>query len=135
MADDPFDRADLVNQSLSRHAAEWGLASLLLGGILSVLALLVFQINVVLYLSARSGPILTPGEVRAVFIGSIVGAIIIAARCLTSMIFGIYSLVSAFRFQQPAALGWAGLLISILALLFWIAALVDLFMIVGMMMR
>ena len=133
--DDPFDRSDFVNQAQARHAAEWGLASLLMGGMLSVLSLLTFLINISLWGYSRAGISLSPGEVQAVFIGAIFGAVIVPAICLAGIVFAIRSLASAFRREQPSALGWAGLLMSILALLLWIAAFVDLFMILGMMRR
>ena len=133
--DDPFERPDLVNQSQARHAAEWGLASLLMGGILSILSLLALLINIILYAHALSGPFLGPGELTAVFIAAIFGAVIVPAICVTGIVFGIRSLASAFGRDQPGALGWAGLLMSLLALLLWIAVIVDLFMILGMMQR
>ena len=132
---DPFDPPRIVNQSQSRHAAEWGLAALLMGGILAIMSLLMLMVNVLLYMGALDRPFLGSGEVRAVFIGAIFGAVILAGLCGTSIAFGIRSIVSAYRREQPCALGWAGLLISILAMLLWIAVMVDLFMIVTMMMR
>ena len=51
------------------------------------------------------------------------------------MAFGVCSLVLADRHGQPCALGWAGLLASVLALLLWAGALADLFAVVEFLMR
>ena len=42
-----------VDQSRTLNAAEWGLASLLLGGLLAVMAMLTLQINLQMYLTPR----------------------------------------------------------------------------------
>src|SRR5262249_17220960 len=41
---DPFDTPRIVNESQSRYAAEWGLASLLMGGILAIMSLLMLLV-------------------------------------------------------------------------------------------
>jgi len=43
----PDLREDLEDSAVSRHAAEWGLASLLMAGFLSVLALLTLLFNLI----------------------------------------------------------------------------------------
>lgn len=118
--------------SATRGAAEWGLASLLFGGLLAVLAMLTLQINLQMFLSPR---IWSPSDVRPLQYAGVGGAIVLACLTGTSIAFGIRSLAIAYRRAQPCALGWAGTLISILALLLWIGALVDLFAVLDMLMR
>ena len=116
----------------TRCAAEIGLASLLLGGLLAVIAVLVLQINLQMFLSPRAW---SANDVRAIQYVAIVGAIVMAGLTTTSMAFGIRSIANAKMHSQPSALGWAGFLISTLALLLWIGALVDLFSVLDMLMR
>jgi hypothetical protein len=126
-----FDH-EKTSQTQTRHAAEWGFASLLMGGILAVLAMLMLLINLLLFLSP---PVWGPSDLRALYYVAIAGVVVLVGIGFTSVAFGIRSLASAYKRGQPSALGWAGLLISILALLLWIGALVDLFEVVDTMMR
>jgi len=111
------------NDPQPRHAAEWGLASLLLGGFLAVLALLTLQLCLSLFVSP---PIWAPQDLHMLHDAGVAGAFVLGGLCLLSTIFGIRSLASAYRRGQPCALGWAGLLVSILALLLWAGAIADL---------
>jgi hypothetical protein len=90
-------------------------------------------VNILLGTIARQ--IMGPSDVRLAIIGGIVGSFVVVILCGVSIAFGIRSLVSASRNAQPAALGWAGTLVSILALLLWVVAIADLFMILNMMLR
>ncbi len=106
---------------------------MLLGGALALLAVLMLIVNILLGTIARQ--IMGPGDVRLAITGGIVGSCVIVILCGVSVAFGIRSLVSASRHAQPAALGWAGTLVSSLALLLWVVAIVDLFMILNMMLH
>jgi hypothetical protein len=121
-----------VTPSQTRIAAEWGLASLLLGGLLAMMAMLTLQINLQMYLSPR---VWSQGDLRPIYYVAIVGAIFLFGMTSTSIAFGIRSLVVAYRRAQPCALGWAGILVSTLALLLWIGTFVDLFSVLDMLMR
>jgi hypothetical protein len=121
-----------TNQPQTRQAAEWGLASLLLGGILAVLGLFMLQIDLHLFLSP---PVWAPSDLRTLHNVAICGAFVLGGMGIASIAFGIRSLVFAYKRAQPSALGWAGLLISVLALLLWIGALADLFAVVDTMVR
>ncbi len=122
----------IINPAPTRAASEWGLASLLLGGLLAVMALLILQINLQIFLSPRSW---SRDDVRPIHDVAIVGAIILAGLTSASLAFGIRSLLLAYKYKEPAALGWAGVLVSTLALLMWIGAFIDLFAILDMLMR
>src|SRR5690349_17238445 len=93
------------NPLQSQHAAEWGLASLLQGGFLAVLALLTLQLCLFLFVSP---PIWAPQDLRLLHDAGVAGAFVLGGLCLLSTIFGIRSLASAYRHGQPCALGWAG---------------------------
>jgi hypothetical protein len=127
----PFDDAK-ANPSLTRHAAEWGFASLLFGGILAVLAVLVLQINLHLFLGPAAWG---ASDLRALHNVTIAGSVVLGVMCAASLAFAIRSLVLASKLGQPSALGWAGLALSILALLLWIGTLVDLFEVVDTLAR
>jgi hypothetical protein len=121
-----------TNPSQTRQAAEWGFASLLLGGILAVLAVLALQISLHLFLGP---PGWGPSDLRALHDVTIAGCVVLGAMCGASVAFGIRSLVLAYKRGQPSALGWAGLMLSILALLLWIGTLIDLFEVVDTLVR
>jgi NADH:ubiquinone oxidoreductase subunit H len=120
--DNDLERPPIVNAAMSRHAAEWGLASMLLGGALALLAVLMLVVNILMGTLARQ--IMGPSDIRLAMNAAIVGAVFVTILCGVSMFFGIRSLVSAYRNQQPAALGWAGTLVSTLGLILWIVAIV-----------
>jgi hypothetical protein len=120
-----------INPSQGRNAAEWGLASLLLGGLLSVMAMLTLQINLQMWVTRASW---SAGDVRPIYYAAIVGAIVLFCMTSTSIGFGIRSLVIAYKRAQPCALGWAGLMTSTLALLLWIGTLVDLLEVLDVLM-
>ena len=101
------------NQDTASH---WGLASLLLGGLLAVMAMLWLQMN----LPDRTLFFRLGDDVRAIVN---LGAVILGVTTITSIAFGISSLVVAHKRAQSCALGWAGLLVSTLALLMWILTL------------
>lgn len=120
-----------LREAQNRSAAEWGLASLLLGGLLAVMAMLMLQINLQMFLGPK---VWSPGDVRPIYYAAILATLVLF--CMTSMgiAFGIRSLVIAYGRGQPCALGWAGTLMSVLALLLWLGTLYDLFEVLGMLM-
>lgn len=105
---------------------------MLMGGFLAVLAMLLLQINLSLFLSPR---VWAASDLDVIHYAAIAGAIVLLAMCGASAAFGLRGLACAYRRDQPSALGWAGLLISILALCLWIGALIDLFEVVDTLMR
>jgi hypothetical protein len=121
-----------INPSAARQALEWGLASLIMGGVLALLAVLVLQINLHLFATPAGW---AASDLRAVHHVAVAGCVVLGAMCVASIGFAIVSLVFAYHRGQPSALGWAGLMISILALLLWIGTLIDLFEVVEMLMR
>ena len=102
----------------SRHAAEWGLASLLMGGVLAIIApvTLVFNLN----FWVRGPRVLAPGDMELAFLAAVVGVTFVLLLCLTSLAFSIKAWRSASANYQPAGLPVAGTLISLLSLGMWV---------------
>jgi hypothetical protein len=123
---------DISESPQPRHAAEWGFASLLLGGILAILAMMLLQINLHLYLSP---PVWGATDLRALHGVTIVGTVVFLGTAGISIAFACLSIGGAYRRRQPTALGWAGLLLSVIALLLWIGGLLDLLAVLDTMMR
>jgi hypothetical protein len=105
---------------MDRHAAEWGLASLFLGGVLCVMALVAMLLN--LFVGSLARNIMSPGDARlalnAAFI--VLGAVFLLT--LFSIGAAVKGVFSAQNRQHPAALPLAGLFLSFLALIVWIIA-------------
>ncbi len=120
----PDLREDLEDSAVTRHAAEWGLASLLMGGILTILAPIVLIFNLIFWL--HGSQVIAPPQMRLAYKGVIAALALIVLLCLLSLIFGIKAWRSARTNYQPAGLGVAGTLISLLALLLWIIVGTDL---------
>ncbi len=112
---------------LSRRAADLGLASLLTGSVLAIASLLVLQINLQLY---KGGMPFSMDELKLLRIVTIVGFVLMIAFCTASIVFGISSLLAARKYRQNSALGWAGVFMSLWAILLWIGTLLDLFFII-----
>ncbi len=120
----PDLREDLEDSAVSRHAAEWGLASLLMGGFLSVLALITLIFNLIFWLAGAR--VIALQDMRLAYTGAIAGLTLIVLLCLLSLFFGIKAWRSARMNYQPAGLAVAGTLLSVLALLLWMITGTDL---------
>src|ERR1051325_489213 len=128
----PLDDAPSIQHAPTRHAAEWGFGSMFGAGILAVMAMLTLQICVQLFF----GPALWARQdllgIVYVSIGGVVGVLGLNITCIVS---AIYSMVSAFRHNQPCALGLGGLIGRVLVLLLWIFVFVDLFSVLDFLLR
>jgi hypothetical protein len=125
--DHPFDSAEPVNGPMSRHAAEWGLAALLTGGVLTIIAPVVLVFNVTLW-NAQGGNLST-ADVRLGLVGGVVGVLSVVGLCMVSLTMGARAIQSALTRRQPAGLALAGALVSALALVLWLITGTDLLMI------
>lgn len=121
-----------VAESQNRGAAECGLASLLLGGFLAIMAMLSLQINLQMYLGTKAW---SQNDLRPIAYAAVAGAVVLAVLLGTSLALAVRSLLLARRNGQSSALGWAGLLLTVPALLLWVGALVDLFAVLEMLER
>ncbi len=115
-----------------RQAADWGLASLLSGSTLAVMAMLLLQICLYLFLSPS---VWGTEDLKRLHDVAIYGRIVFITAGIVSIAFAIRSLVLAYNRSQPFALGWAGLMISLIALALWIGVLFNLFEVVEFMAR
>jgi hypothetical protein len=116
------------------HAAEWGLASLLLGGVLAVLALLTVIFDV-LYKANLSQ--IRPGRgdvmVTIVFCGIL--TLLLTFLALANVILGFVGLRSAVAGGQPAGLPLAALMLGGVVALLWVAVFVGMVMEAADLMR
>jgi hypothetical protein len=117
-------REDLADAAASRYAAEWGLASLLLGGVLTIIAPVMLIFNLMFWVSGPT--VVTRDEMRVALGAAVVLLGVIGVLGLLSVRFGFKGLGAARAYGQPAALPVAGILVSLLALLLWAAVGGDL---------
>jgi hypothetical protein len=114
---------------MARHAAEWGLASLLCSGILSLGATIILVLSAQLAMGARrtmdkTGLMLTT-------IGAVVCILLVFVLIGLCVMASIKSLLSARSRNQPAAFGVMGLVASMLALALWLLSAATLFVVLA----
>jgi len=105
-------------------AAQWGLASLLLGCTLLLAACVTLVFNVVLF---RGGPDGIPTGVALA--GGLIGALVVSALGVAAVVFGILGWQRAYAERSSPALGVAGTFASAVGLVAWLIAAVDLIVI------
>jgi hypothetical protein len=123
MADVP-DRPVETNLALSRHAAEWGLASLLTGGVLLLMAPVTLIFNFLFWVSGSR--VLAPSDMRLAFQGAMIALVVLLGLVLASLSCGVIGLYSAVTRRQPAGLAAAGILVNVAALVLWLIVGIDL---------
>ncbi|MCI0460486.1 MAG: hypothetical protein L0Z62_26325 [Gemmataceae bacterium] len=107
------------------HAAQWGLASVLTGGLVLLLAPLILINNI---LAAAFGPRrmgMSPAEITLVTWGLGISLVLVLLLGLTALLFALVGVVSARVSRQPVALALAGLLVSLVALFLFLVAATD----------
>jgi len=126
--DRPYPPAEApAADSMSRHAAEWGLASLLGGAALMICAAVILVFNVILW---NAGPgVLARADSHLALAAALVGVPGLLGLCAASLYIGARAIQSATTRRQPAGLALAGVLISGGALMLWIITGADLLMI------
>ena len=125
--DRSFDPMDPANGPMSRHAAEWGLAALLTGGVLTIIAPVVLLFNLLLWNGQASN--LSTGDLRLALVGGVIGVLSVVGLCMVSLTIGGRAIQSALTRRQPAGLALAGSLVSAVALILWLITGTDLMMI------
>jgi hypothetical protein len=106
-----------VVSPMSRHAAEWGLASLLCGGIMLMCMPPLVVFDLLFWLHGREVVGTAAAAAMAiVYLGMYVSAIVVIGLSLVGLVIGIRALLSASRHRQPAGLALAGTVISAAAL-------------------
>jgi cytochrome bd-type quinol oxidase subunit 2 len=123
---DDFDEREWsgIPEEKRRLGFEWGLASLLMGGLLALMALVLFISNILIFLDA--GQRLDPTSLEVANIAAIVGIPCFIGLCVCSIVFAIRGMRGARRYDMPMALPASGLLLSIAALILWLVVGVDL---------
>lgn len=102
-------------------AAQWGLASLLLGCTLLLAACVTLVFNVVLF---RGGPDGIPTGVALA--GGLIGALVVSALGVAAVVFGILAWQRAYAERSSPALGVAGTFAGAVGLVAWLIAAIDL---------
>jgi hypothetical protein len=125
----PDYRDDLEPSAVYRHAGEWGLASLIMGGVLALMAPMTLVFNLILWLNFDRA--IEPSLRTLARQGGMAAVAGIGLLCLLSVGFGIKGWRSAVATGQPAGLGVAGTLVSLMATLAWVIVGGDLLMILG----
>jgi hypothetical protein len=102
---------------MSRHASEWGLASLLCAGFVLVCLPAFAVFDLLYWLNGRQVVATASGwAMGIVYVGATIGAVVAVGLCVVSLAFGIRALLSASRHRQPRALAVAGTVVSAAAL-------------------
>ena len=122
-----------LGEEKRRSGFEWGLASLLMGGFLALMAPIMLISNIQLFQGAAS--LLGPTELWLANAAAIVGTIGVLALCITSIVFGVRGMRRAQWFDMPMGIPLAGVLISIAAVFIWVIVGVDLIMILQAPLR
>jgi hypothetical protein len=125
--DRSFDPLDAAAGPMSRHAAEWGLAALLTGGVLTIIAPVMLLFNLLLWNGQGSN--LSTSDLRLALVGGVIGVLSVVGLCIVSLTIGGRAIQSALTRRQPAGLALAGSLVSAVALILWIITGADLMMI------
>jgi hypothetical protein len=112
------------------NAAQWGLASLLIGCTLLLAACGTLIFNVLLF---RAGPAGIPTGLA--FVGGLIGTLVVSALGLASVVFGVLGWQRAYAAGSSPALGVAGVVTSIVGLIAWLIAAIDLIAILEWFVR
>jgi hypothetical protein len=107
------------------HAAQWGLASLLTGGLVVLVAPLTLIVNILLAAFGPGRLGLDAPQITLVTWGFAVGLAVVLLLGVGGMLFGIAGIFSARARGQPVALGLAGVLVSVAGLLLFSIAAID----------
>jgi drug/metabolite transporter (DMT)-like permease len=125
---DPWDIDSQSNQGDGRGgftaAVQWGLASLLIGCTLLVAACVTLVFNTVLF---RGGPAGIPTALA--FAGGLIGALVVTALGVASLVFGIWSWQEAHAERSSSGLGVAGMTVSFVGSIAWLISAIDLIMV------
>jgi hypothetical protein len=115
------DTERIVADPMLRQGAEWGLASLLASGMLSIGAV-TFLVLAVVTMQVRHN--FSRFDVGVIFTLHCILTVVVVPINLLSFFAGLRGIFSARRRSQPVAYGLLGLFISVLALGLWICACV-----------
>jgi hypothetical protein len=106
--------------------AQWGLASLIIGSVIFLASPVLLAFNTLL---AHGGHFGMP--MGLVWTASIVGFVALLAMAIAAVVFGVRGWTLSRRMREPLALGIAGTLMSVAALLSWLIAGIDLIIVLA----
>jgi hypothetical protein len=112
----------LAFTSTSRHAAELGLASLVMGGVLFLAAPITLLLAVQVWRFADQSPRVVQLHAWLARFGVVIALLTATA----SIVFGTRGISSAARCRQPMGLSIAGLLLSVAAFGLWVITAIGL---------
>jgi hypothetical protein len=106
-------------------SAQWGLASLLTGGFVLLVAPMIVLVNISMAFAGPSRLAMNRGTITLATIGFLLGGCLILGLGGMGVTFGIVSLRRAGSRRESIALGLAGLTVSIVGLLVFLFAAID----------
>jgi hypothetical protein len=122
----PFEqRPSTVMEPPDHRAAEWGLASVLLGGLLVVTAPIILIVNILMASIGPSALGMDPGAIKLATIGFVIVGLLLLGLGGTGVAFGLASLSAARSGNQSIALGLTGLIVSVVGVFALIVVGVD----------
>ena len=101
----------------SRVGYEWGLASLLTGGMLMLMAPVMLIVNLMIWAAGRN--FLARSDLEMAYVGALAGVAGVGLLCLAGVLIGVRGLFGALAHATPVALPLAGILAGLVALVLW----------------
>jgi hypothetical protein len=122
-ANAPLDSFRAAQTRSTRHASDWGLASLLIGCTLLLLFPLGMLVLSAIYLPR--GPIndFRDDEIRLAALITDIAAYSLFGLASLAVLFGLVGLVSGFARGQPVGLPTAGLVVGLISVVLWLMML------------
>ena len=100
-------------------AIYYGFASVAMAGVLLLMA--VPALTLAMWLEAMHYPGMSPSEKEMAAYGGYIGAAAVELLCLISLVIAVRGLFVAGRTGEPRVLCWAGVLLTIGAIVLWLA--------------
>jgi hypothetical protein len=108
-----------------RRGAENGLASLLLGVVVALMAPLTLLVNILMVVHGPDGLHTVAGHAALLTVGFVVGLVLVLLLGVAGLLFGVLGLVGALRQGQPVALPLAGVFLNVVGLLLFLFVSID----------
>jgi len=105
-------------------SAQWGFASLLIGGVLLLASCVLLVFNIIFWKAGRGGI-----PMVFAFAAGLIGVAGVFCLGIASLVFGIWGWQEAYANRHCPALAIAGTFISLVGLAAWLIAGIDLIMI------
>jgi hypothetical protein len=109
----------------SGQSAQWGLAALCMGGLVTVLAPATLIVNILLAAFGPQQLHMAQPQIALSSYGLLLGLVLVMLLGLASVVFGVVGLAVARAREQSVALPLAGLLVSVVGLLLFLLTSID----------